>query len=813
VALCLERSTDAVVSILAVLKAGGAYVPLDPRYPQQRLRVVLEEAGPALVITTPALHEMLDVRVPALCLDADAGVETEPDSRPVSRALPENLAYVLYTSGSTGRPKGVAIPHRAAVNFVTWAGASFSTEELACVLASTSFSFDLSLFELFAPLARGGQVVLAENALEAPALAGTHALSLVNTVPSVLAEMLRLGGLSPATRTINLAGEPLPLALARQVRAESGVTRLLNLYGPTETTTYSSFAEVQADAEAAPGIGRPIANTEILILDPGLEPVPVGVPGELYIGGAGLARGYLSKPDLTAARFVPHPWSPTPGARLYRTGDRARFRADGSVEFLGRLDHQVKLRGFRIELAEVETALAEHPRVAGAVAMVREDVPGDRRLVAYVVLRGEAPPALELRGFLQQRLPEYMLPSSIVVLAGLPVTPNGKLDRGALPAPERERPGDGAVTPPRTELEAAVARIWSEVLGVDTVGVHDDFFELGGHSLLATQLLARIRAEFQVNLPLRRMFEASTVAGLASLLAEAREAPMDRTEGPRSCLVVVQEGGPRQRLFCVHPIGGSALPYLDLARELGPDQPVLAFEAPGLEGDREPIGTIEALAEEYVARMREAQAEGPYALLGWSLGGIVAFEMASALRRHGQEVALLALLDCRPPAADAVLPVEGRLAAGFLGDLAALLGLSLPWTSTELSALDPDEQLVAVLQEARAARLLPHDFGLRQMRRRLDVFRANARAAVAYRPRPYPGRLALFRAEESQDPSGQWEPLAEGGVEGYSVPGTHYTMMRAPHVASLARALRGLLDKAAFRRTPGVRPEGLDRTA
>ena len=521
VGVCLERTADLVVALLGVLRSGAFYVPLDPRYPVERLRFLVEDSGAGLVITQGHLAERLPKEARLLLLG-----EPETAVPPVSpvMATSRNLAYLIYTSGSTGRPKAVAIEHRSAFVLAHWARESFSSEELRGVLASTAVTFDLSVFELFVTLSWGGTVVLAENALELPRVAaglppGVE-VTLVNTVPSAMAELLRDGSVPKSVRTINLAGEALPRWLADLAYARPETWRLCNLYGPSEDTTYSTWTVVERSTERAPSIGRPVHDTRAYILDPSLERLPVGVPGELYLAGAGLARGYLGRPDLTAERFLPDPFAAEPGARVYRTGDLVRLRADGELDYLGRLDHQVKVRGFRIELGEVEAALARQQGVESVVVMAREDVPGDKRLVAYLVAPGGLS-AADLRRVLERDLPEPMIPSAFVFLDAFPLTPHGKVDRRALPAPEKSQQENGAIfVAPRTPLEQEVAQIWRDVLGVDRIGVEDTFWDLGGHSLLATRVLSRVEQHFGVDLPLQTLFASPTLGGFASSVGE-----------------------------------------------------------------------------------------------------------------------------------------------------------------------------------------------------------------------------------------------------------------------------------------------------
>jgi amino acid adenylation domain-containing protein len=551
--ICLGRSEEMVIGILGTLQAGGAYVPLDPMYPRDRLAFMLEDAKVAVLLTQKKLLGSLPAgQAKVVCIedllssDSHSGelafgvhplgcpppantlkrghqtpLQDEDSVGAPGEAQPSrNLAYVIYTSGSTGRPKGVALEHRGAVALVSWARSWFSPAELAGVLASTSICFDLSIFELFVPLCTGGKVILAENALALPTLPAANQVTLINTVPSAMRELLRLKGVPPSVRVVNLAGEPLPTALVEQIYRETAAQKVYDLYGPTETTTYSTGALRQSSEPAT--IGRPLANEQVYLLDRHLQPVPIGVAGELFIGGDGLARGYLNRPELTAEKFITVSFAEEGSRRLYRTGDLARWRADGKLEYLGRLDHQVKIRGFRIELGEVEAALKKHPEVADAVVIARGEP--FNKLVAYVVPQKGKPLGNEgLRTFLEKQLPHFMLPSDIVFLAELPLTPNGKLDRRALPAPEMlASPKPEHVVPPRNPVEAALVDIWREILHREDVGIHENFFHLGGHSLMATQVISRIGNTLGVELPLRSIFEAPTIARLAETVSAAK---------------------------------------------------------------------------------------------------------------------------------------------------------------------------------------------------------------------------------------------------------------------------------------------------
>lgn len=529
VGLCVEPSPAMIVGMLGILKAGGAYVPLDPNYPQTRLAFALADSRARVIVTERNLVDRLPPhQASVLCLDPRGGEGREsflPAAQregelagPRHRLSSESAAYVIYTSGSTGQPKGVCIEHRNAAALLAWAWKTYTPDELQGVLASTSICFDISVFEIFAPLSCGGKVILAENLLHLPALPARQEVTLINTVPSAMAELIRLNGVPASVQTVNLAGEPLPADLVKEIRETTQVKRVYDLYGPTEDTVYSTATLRQSGGPVT--IGRPLNNKQIYILDSQLQPVPVGVPGELCISGAGLSRGYWNRADLTAEKFTPNPHGRAPGDRLYRTGDRARFLPDGNIEFLGRLDHQIKLRGYRIELGEIEATLRKLPAVRECLVLVREAESGDKGLVSYVVLEDkESIDPDRLRRFVGERLPAYMVPNAFVFLETLPRTPNGKVDRRALPTPAlaSQKSADDLV-PPRTATERVLTDIWRAVLGVERLGVHDDFFDLGGHSLLVTRVMARVRSGFEIDLPIRAIFEAPTVALLAGVI-------------------------------------------------------------------------------------------------------------------------------------------------------------------------------------------------------------------------------------------------------------------------------------------------------
>ncbi|HEY1937405.1 MAG TPA: amino acid adenylation domain-containing protein [Candidatus Angelobacter sp.] len=519
VGICMERSLEMVIGLLGILKAGGAYVALDPHYPVERLQFMAEDSSIAVLVTQGKLVQ-LPGTAKVICADKElAGIARESGENIGLLLHQENLAYVIYTSGSTGKPRGVAIQHGSANVLLQWAREVFSTEELAGVLASTSICFDLSVFEIFAPLSWGGKTIVVRDSLSLAEIGQESGVRLLNTVPSAMAELLRLKGVPGSIQTVNLAGEALPPNTVEQLYEELNVERVVNLYGPSEDTTYSTYASLnRGEANGRVPIGKPISNTQAYVLNQEYQPVPVGVAGELYLGGQGIARGYLNRPELTAEKFVPNPFAERTGERLYRTGDQVKWARNGNLEFLGRLDQQVKVRGYRIELEEIEAVLQAHEGVRACAVIVQGDQPAEKRVVAYVVKKDAEKAAF--REFLKDRLPDYMIPSAFVEMEQLPLTPNGKIDRKALPLPERDWGERKGYVGPRNGEEEILCGLFAEVLNRDRVDVHDDFFAIGGHSLLATRLVSRIRATLGVDIALRSVFESPTIAKLAAQLQD-----------------------------------------------------------------------------------------------------------------------------------------------------------------------------------------------------------------------------------------------------------------------------------------------------
>jgi amino acid adenylation domain-containing protein len=777
VGICLERGPEMVAGLLGILRAGGAYVPLDPGYPTERLAFMLHDSAAPVLLTQAHLRDALPFAGRVLLVEDASG--DEPAEVPARAPSAGDLAYVIYTSGSTGRPKGVQVPHGALANFLLSMRREPGMGPAGRLLAVTTLSFDIAALELYLPLAAGATVRLAsrDDAADGARLREElerGGITAMQATPATWRMLVDAGWAGTPGLTVLCGGEALDRELRDQLLARAG--QVWNVYGPTETTIWSTLGRAGAGRSAA-DIGRPIANTSVHVLDPEGEPVPPGVPGELLIGGEGVARGYLGRPGLTAERFVPGPV----GGRVYRTGDLVRRRPDGALEFIGRVDHQVKVRGFRIELGEVESVLATHPGVRQAVALVREDVPGDRRLVAYVVAEGEEATPAGLREHARRHLPEYMVPSAWVLLERLPLTPNGKVDRRALPAPGAAAPADAYVAP-RTPAEGALAAAFAELLGAERVGIRDDFFELGGHSLLAVRLMARVERETGRRLPLNALFRHPTVERLARHLDEGGPAR------PASPLVAIQPHGTRPPFFCVHAIDGHVLSYAALARELGADQPFHALQARGAEGEAQPSSSIPEMAGRYVDAVRAARPSGPYRLGGWSLGGVVAYEMARILRAAGERVDALVLVD-----------VPRAVPEGEVGDdvllahvLAHVLGGALPdgWDAEAFRALAPGERLARVRDAAVAAGSVEADFGVERLESLIRVRRSHMFALQRYVPAGYDGPAWLIHAASAGGAAGRelpWEQLVRGPLTRRSVPGNHFSILQPPGVRQLAR--------------------------
>ncbi|MFZ3595409.1 non-ribosomal peptide synthetase [Streptomyces sp. BH104] len=780
VAVLVERGAPLVAALLGVLEAGAAYVPLDPHHPVDRLTYMARDAGVRLLVSQEGLRGSWLPGLEVLNLDDGAVLPPAAATAPG----PADLAYILYTSGSTGRPKGVAVPHRALVNLLPSMRESTGFGPSDGLLAVTTVSFDIAGLELFMPLIAGGRVLVCDSvtAADGAALAARieeSGATWMQATPTSW-RMLRDAGWEGNERLhVLCGGEELPPDLAGFLHGR--VAALHNVYGPTETTIWSTEGRV----EPADGIdiGRPLANTRLYVLDPQGRTVEPGFPGELWIGGDGLATGYWDRPELTQERFVTG-LPAAPDERLYRTGDRARWTSDGRLLHHGRLDNQVKLRGYRIELAEVEAALRSAAGVATAVVIVQGD-----RLVGYVVAEpgAELASPAELRSHVAGFLPQYMVPGIVVVLDELPLTPNNKVDRNRLPAPTVT---SGAVfEKPRDATEITLTRMWTEILGIPEVGVHDDFFEVGGHSLLAVRLSAAIRAEWDVEVPVAELLRHGTIAELATLVRRGGR------EGPRVPVVTLREGEPGRRpLFLFHPFGGTVFCYVELTRQLPAGRPVFAVEAPGIESEGEAEVSVEGMAARYLTYLKEIQPEGPYALGGWCFGGVIAYEAARQLRAAGEEIELLVGIDSRAPV-EANIPDtadDATLLSWFARDLAVPYGKSLDIPAEELRELGGDAAFDHILREAAAIGVLAQDADRAQILRYFEAYLANGIALQTYLPEPEELSLLLLRAaEEPVDygPALGWEALVKGSLRVVDVSGDHNSVMYAPHAAAAARAI------------------------
>lgn len=797
VAILMTRSIEMVVALLGVLKAGGAYLPLDPSNPRERLAAVLDEAQVSIVLTQEQLGEW------------ERFSHLDNENLHCS-ARPENLAYVIFTSGSTGKPKGAMIPHRGLVNYLSWCTKHYSVADGQGAPVHSPLGFDLTVTSLLAPLLAGRTVELLpeEEGVESlgHSLRAQRDFSLVKITPVHL-EVLRhmfADGSVPGTRAFIIGGEALFNEHTSFWQHRAPGTRLINEYGPTEAVVGCCIYEVpegSSNSGAVP-IGRPIANAQLYLLDNEMQPVATGVTGELYIGGDGLARGYLNRPDATAEKFVPHPFATNQGERLYKTGDLARFLGDGNLEYLGRIDNQVKIRGFRIELGEVESVLVQHPAVQETVVTIREDVPGDKRLVAYVTpATAEQPPALtEIRLYLREKLPAYMVPSAIVVLDALPLTTNGKIDHQSLPAPDETRSDRAnSFVAPRNLMELQLAEMWEEILNVRPIGLTDNFFDLGGHSILGLRLMARIQKQFDLDLPLATLFEGATVEHLASIIRQ-------RTIAEPTHLVNLQQGGSRQPIFFMHPIGGGIVCYAYVARRLATDRPVYALAA--YERD-DPHERVESMAAAYIEEMRRVQPHGPYLLGGWSFGGFVALEIARQLSAMGEEIGLLAILDCEAPGLadewqDGEQPVDedDPMVLARQLELIANRKDALQIDEQHLRQLSYDEQLLYIMELAKAAHIMPPELNLVQVKRSIRNLTTRVHAGRNYLPPVFPGKITLFRCTDviaryqpflETDPTWGWKNISSQPIDLHLIPGAHETIVVEPNVQVLAERLEACI--------------------
>ncbi|HWQ04787.1 MAG TPA: amino acid adenylation domain-containing protein [Longilinea sp.] len=817
VGLCLPRGIDMLVSLLAILKAGGAYVPLDPSFPSERLSYMLENSGAPILLTQSAqLHLFSSNNLKLVCLDKEASSIDSLSAQPllpVSHA--ENLAYVIYTSGSTGRPKGVQVLQRGLVNFLSSMQHEPGLTEEDILLSVTSLSFDIAGMELYLPLISGAQVKLVSSETAADGFRLMKAMqesgaTIMQATPATWKLLISSGWNGDRRLKILCGGEALPPDLAAGLLSRCG--SLWNMYGPTETTIWSTLLQITSPTQLIT-IGRPIANTQVFILDTGRNPVPIGRTGEIYIGGDGLARGYLNLPALTAEKFVPNPFDFSGNSRLYRTGDLGRFLPGGQIEFLGRIDNQVKLRGYRIELGEIEQVIQESSLVKDVVVIPRSNGSSDEHLVGYLVRQPNSEIDLPaLRDKLKQKLPAYMIPAAFVILDQLPLTPNGKIDRRSLPEPEATSIDAGGYVPPENDIEITLVQIWERLLNVQPIGVTQSFFDLGGHSLLAARLFAEIHNRFGKVLPLTTIFEEPTIRHLASVIISQK----DGSNWP--VLVPMQPKGRKPPLFFVHPFGGDVIGFKRWSEHLGLDQPFYGLRARGLDGIQEPLGSIEEMATLYNAEIRKIQPHGPYKIGGFCIGGVVAFEMAQQLLRQGEKIDLLAIVNQPPPNSDYYsFKLSRKSLSAFFDNLPEWsrdffqLRWEEMWLRISITGAALRTWLGFKMRTPKTIKTPPAGVSARAIRTRTARIPEYQRETITnyelnfnnaldkYYPQSYPGKITLFRTPRqplicSFDDSLCWAPLAGGGLEIRSVPGSNTTLTTDPHASEFSRALSEFLD-------------------
>jgi amino acid adenylation domain-containing protein len=808
VGICVERSLEMITGLLGILKAGGAYVPLDPGYPPERLAFLLADTAAPVIVTQQHLAGRIPVHngQAIVCLD-DGSHAGYPQTAPPSRATPANLAYILYTSGSTGTPKGVQVQHRTFTSFTSFTNLLLPVQS-GCrlnpddrVLQKTPLIFDVSILELFWPLIAGARLVFAlpgghRDPAYLKSVIAAQKITTLHFVPAMLDALLAADptALSPGfIRHVFCSGESLSRRLYEDYK-NNATAPLHNLYGPTETSAVTAWRADGGPLAGEPPIGRPIANTRVYVLDGYLNPVPVGVPGEVYVAGVGLARGYLNRPGLTAERFVACPFG-GPGERMYRTGDLVRWRADGNLEFLGRLDDQVKIRGHRVELGEIESVLRASPLVGDVVVMAREDVPGDKRLVAYVVPAepGAGADVGGLRRRLGEQLPEYMVPSLVMVVGSIPLTASGKVDKRALPVPDGARPDVGRpYVAPAGPVQEAIARIWEQVLGLDQVGADDNFFDLGGDSILSIRVVFRA-GRLGIHFTPRMMVQYQTVAQIAGHIGSGSLGDPPGTAG-HCTITPLNDSASASIIFCFPVIAGNLTGYVPLARALSTDARVLGVRLSWWDTPDEVEWNIQKIAQSCYAAITDIRPSGPYMLVGWSFGGVLAMETARLLEASGNVVRLIALdtilptveyRDGVPATIEKIDAVLADLSTGKMDNekMSAMAGRSLPDDMrARLEWLGIPEEM--------------YSLGGDDLVRRLTVMRGLGMATLAYVPAPVDYHVTLYEAESRELPEWikesikeTWRPFVRD-LDVTRIPGDHHSFLRYPLVRSLADSLR-----------------------
>lgn len=788
IGICLDRSVEMLCAMLAVMKMNGVYVPLDPRFPVDRLEYMASDAALAAIITHDRTENVFTMRTRCIHLNREREeIAAASSERFPTEPNPADAAYVLYTSGSTGKPKGVQLHHRGLVNFLWSMRSEPGIRETDVFLAVTTLSFDIAEMELLLPIISGASVHIAtsEECRDPKKLSrviDSSGATILQATPGQWRMLLESDWKGKPGFKMLCGGEPMrpPLAEALLSKGE-----LWNMYGPTETTIWSSVCRITSASDIT--VGHVIANTWFYVLDENRNPVPAGEKGELYIGGDGVADGYLNRPDLTAERFLPDPFRQRAGARMYRTGDLAAIRADGATEIFGRTDSQVKVRGFRIELGEIESVLAQCPLVRENAVAVKTELSGEAALAAYFVAHPSKDLIGEVRSFLEAKLPAYMIPTHLIELAEMPRLPNGKINRNALPdLTEVSRPeehgGEGA-----DELEEKLLGIWRAILERQSIGRDSDFFEVGGSSILAARLFARIEKQLGKDLPLSTLLQAPTVAKLAAVIRDTG------WTAPWGTLVPICATGSKPPLFLVHAIGGNIVGFHSLGACFGGDQPVYGIQARGLDGKEEVATSVEVMAADYIRAIRSLQPNGPYRIGGFSAGGVVAFEMARQLKAQGEETVLLALLDTQIGTPDVIGAASREFSALDRWRRVLLLNLR--------GIRGTDWKVFAGLK-LRNWGMAFHIWKYGKGFGRLNTWEAFMLALRRYQPKPYSGNAVLFRAQEElveyPDPTFGWSPYIKGELRIIDTRGDHDNFLSEEFIRSLGSELNRLLEDAAI---------------
>ncbi len=807
VAFALDRSAEMVITLLAIMKTGAVYIPLDPQFPLGRVNYMLEDSKAVVLLTSKKYKSQYQSKAKELLLDdLWATLHKYPTTDPEVPVNGNDLVYILYTSGSTGMPKGVQIAHHNLVNFLT----SMQKEPGIAVddklLAVTTISFDIAGLELFLPLITGAEIIIADtdSSKDGRALLNiikNEKVTVMQATPYTWRIMLEAGWDNTTPLKVICGGEALPLELAGRLLNTS--TSLWNVYGPTETTVWSTVKKITAEDKII-SIGRPINNTSIYILDKFLHPLAPGVAGEIYIGGDGVAKGYLNRPELTTEKFIDDPFSKQAGSKMYRTGDLGKYMPNGEIECLGRIDTQVKIRGYRIETGEIEFQLAKADKVKEAIVIARPDKNGIDKLAAFIVtdFEGVASSTPEQipswKNALKKSLPDYMIPDDFIIIEAMPLTPNGKIDKKALAKHDYLSTKEDQYIAPRTDTEKLVADIWAQCLGIEKVGMHDNFFELGGHSLIAVQVMVRIEKETGEHLPLASLFENSTVEKLSQLLKlGAKSITWDS-------LVPIKPKGNKMPLYMVHGAGLNVLLFNTLAMGLSADQPVYGLQAKGLNGVDEPLGKIEDIAANYIAEILEQNPKGPYALAGYSFGGIIAFEMARQLEALGKEVKMLAMFDTyayRSPHFDPVFVKLYKRSRFFKDKVLYALKFENGVKGIKDRTRSLKRKLIRLYWDLRYGKE-QNQTGFFGYSNKID--RMNEQAEKNYQLKPYDIAIEVFRAEERTFYMDDfeylgWKPYALSGVNIHNIPGEHNTIFKAPNDKVFADVLQKCLDEAIKR--------------